>query len=113
MLCAHFERKASKAARGEVGHAAGALPREEEGGEADAGQRSLLLCTPFWLFNVAQIDGLPTAIGISLAIAACCAVAQSLKPGMKIAWDGATVYFHGTWVSFVPVLFTNFPSNMT
>ncbi|WP_256735087.1 zincin-like metallopeptidase domain-containing protein [Variovorax sp. dw_954] len=73
VLCAHFERKASGHQNdsdrdaGGIGESHG----EGEGGAGDsanggnsgnsgnAGRSSMLLCMPFWLFNVAQIDGLP------------------------------------------------------
>ncbi len=35
---------------------------EEEGADQGAGGRSFLVCMPFWVFNVAQIDGLPVEL---------------------------------------------------
>ncbi|WP_038200568.1 ArdC family protein [Xenophilus azovorans] len=56
VLCAHFERRPVKGRdQGDVDRsAADGEDRTEEGG-----QRGVLLCRPFWVFNVAQIDGLP------------------------------------------------------
>ena len=61
VLCAHFERKAARASAATGEDRSIATP-EEEGGEDAAGSRSFLLCTPFWVFNVAQIDGLPATL---------------------------------------------------
>jgi antirestriction protein ArdC len=61
VLCAHFERKAAKAST-PTADDQGIATRDEEGGEDAAGARSFLLCTPFWVFNVAQIDGLPATL---------------------------------------------------
>ena len=63
VLCAHFERKAtghSNDAGSDVG-GNGAGHGEGEGATGDSsntGRSSVLLCMPFWLFNVAQVDGL-------------------------------------------------------
>ncbi|MDM0109374.1 zincin-like metallopeptidase domain-containing protein [Variovorax sp. J22R24] len=66
VLCAHFERKGAPAGRTAAGSAddgPGASGREEPaGGDDGPGERSTLLCLPFWVFNVAQIDGLPAAL---------------------------------------------------
>lgn len=62
VLCAHFERKLGLGSSGAAGDSQG-TPSEDEGGAADAAAaRSFLLCRPFWLFNVAQIAGLPAAL---------------------------------------------------
>ena len=61
VLCAHFERKAIRASAATADDR-GIATRDEEGGEEAAGARSFLLCTPFWVFNVAQIDGLPATL---------------------------------------------------
>ncbi|MBT2320750.1 DUF1738 domain-containing protein [Variovorax paradoxus] len=56
VMCAHFERKAPRSGR--------AAAEEPNGSDDDDPQepgktRTMLLCRPFWVFNVAQIDGLP------------------------------------------------------
>ena len=62
VLCAHFERKAPKAsnARGREERLDRTDRIEEEGGGDEEGRGAgALVCLPFWLFNIAQIDGLP------------------------------------------------------
>jgi len=57
VMCAHFERRALKGeAPSEDASATDDDPRRAQQG------RSFLLCTPFWLFNAAQIDGLPVEV---------------------------------------------------
>jgi len=57
VLCAHFERRAVKshAREEDVSNAGSGCDSAEEEGRG----RSFLLCTAFWVFNVAQIDALP------------------------------------------------------
>ncbi|RYF67854.1 MAG: DUF1738 domain-containing protein [Comamonadaceae bacterium] len=57
VLCAHFERKV-RGDRGDDAH--GGEGRDSE--EDDVARGGVLLCLPFWLFNVAQIDGLPDGL---------------------------------------------------
>lgn len=62
VLCAQFERGAcgdAAEAGGRVGH-----PEGPQSGRARDASRShgVLRCEPFWLFNVAQIDGLPPEV---------------------------------------------------
>ncbi|PNG45948.1 DNA primase TraC (plasmid) [Variovorax sp. WDL1] len=60
VMCAHFERKAR---RGEDADDAANVQAGEEGGRAEEAPRGgVLLCMPFWVFNVAQIDGLPSEV---------------------------------------------------
>jgi antirestriction protein ArdC len=60
VLCAHFERRS---VRGDAGDEPAELHEGEAAkSEAQAPRRGFLLCTPFWLFNVAQIDGLPSEV---------------------------------------------------
>ncbi|MEJ8852170.1 ArdC family protein [Variovorax rhizosphaerae] len=64
VLCAHFERKAMRG-QNDAGIEANGNSESHGEGEGDAsdrgndGRSGVLLCMPFWLFNVAQIDGLP------------------------------------------------------
>ncbi|MEJ8859966.1 zincin-like metallopeptidase domain-containing protein [Variovorax robiniae] len=69
VLCAHFERKAMRnPGASEIdSSASGASHGEGEGDASDRGhdgRSGVLLCTPFWLFNVAQIDGLPASTAL-------------------------------------------------
>ena len=64
VMCAYFGRKGG---RGGDGRCAATM---EEGGDPSAGEKrvgetprgGLLLCKPFWVFNAAQIDGLPSGV---------------------------------------------------
>jgi antirestriction protein ArdC len=78
VLCAHFERKVGKPTPGTPGtlEPASGLA-QEEGADHGAGGRSALVCLPFWLFNVAQIDGLP----VELIDAHCYPVPAPYSPG--------------------------------
>ena len=68
VMCAHFERRARRDEA--AAHAANVHDREEEGraeeGRDEGKEQGLgggvLLCLPFWVFNVAQIDGLPCEV---------------------------------------------------
>ncbi|WP_306882344.1 ArdC family protein [Variovorax boronicumulans] len=69
VLCAHFERRARER-RGEADEALSEGSVDEEAVTPDAGARAgVLLCLPFWLFNVAQIDGLPLEV-VDMGLAA-------------------------------------------
>jgi antirestriction protein ArdC len=60
VMCAHFERKAR---RGQDDDGAPATrDGEEEGRAEDTARGGVLLARPFWVFNVAQIDGLPSEV---------------------------------------------------
>ena len=60
VMCAHFERRAREGEAVEARVDMGG--REEEGRDEEASRSGVLLCMPFWLFNVAQIDELPLAV---------------------------------------------------
>jgi antirestriction protein ArdC len=68
VMCAHFERRARRDQA--AVHAANVQGGEEEGraqqgrdeGREEGIGGGVLLCMPFWLFNVAQIDGLPCEV---------------------------------------------------
>jgi antirestriction protein ArdC len=63
VMCAHFERKARESRKGEEPNAAATLQDGERVREADEAPRGgVLLARPFWVFNVAQIDGLPSDV---------------------------------------------------
>lgn len=58
VMCAHFARSPSPRERSaeEEFNSPGEAPGQ------DSALRGRLLCRPFWLFNVAQIDGLPSEV---------------------------------------------------
>lgn len=61
VLCAHFERKVRE--RNDDGGVFSEGAMDEEVATANSGARAgVLLCLPFWLFNAAQIDGLPLEV---------------------------------------------------
>jgi antirestriction protein ArdC len=67
VMCAHFERKAARGAQGVAGDASNASDararRVEEGAASEeSGRGGFLMCKPFWVFNIAQIDGLPAEV---------------------------------------------------
>jgi antirestriction protein ArdC len=59
VLCAHFERKSGQ---GQQDVGCERRGDGEDGIEGEACRRGVLLCKPFWLFNIAQIDGLTTDV---------------------------------------------------
>jgi antirestriction protein ArdC len=67
VLCAHFERRTRQTGDERDAVPAPANPAGAEGEGAQGGQQgetgsSVLLCRPFWVFNAAQIDGLPPGV---------------------------------------------------
>ena len=61
VLCAHFERKAARETEGDAddSRADRAAQGAETGETSETRRGGFLMCMPFWVFNVAQIDGLP------------------------------------------------------
>ena len=59
VLCAHFERRARRGVESEGSSAQGA---ESEARPDESAGGGYLMTMPFWVFNVAQIDGLPAAM---------------------------------------------------
>jgi antirestriction protein ArdC len=63
VMCAHFERKACQASKEPDGDGSASVQDGVEEGRAEEASRGgVLLARPFWLFNVAQIDGLPPEV---------------------------------------------------
>lgn len=58
VMCAHFERRPARCER----TCSEAADSDMDEGVASAPPTGRMLCRPFWLFNVAQVDGLPTAV---------------------------------------------------
>jgi len=65
VMCAHFERKAAKAGNARDSDGGADRTGEACGGDDDGRHAGVLLCMPFWVFNVAQIDGLPAEVADS------------------------------------------------
>ncbi|MDM0052962.1 ArdC family protein [Variovorax sp. J22R115] len=61
VLCAHFERKGRQGGS-ERGDAESSPEVDEAGDHEEARRDGMLQCLPFWVFNVAQIDGLPREV---------------------------------------------------
>jgi antirestriction protein ArdC len=69
VMCAYFQRQQSKG--GTMGATSddrntsamnNTADGEQNGSEEGASRTGYLMCRPFWLFNVAQIDGLPMSV---------------------------------------------------
>lgn len=78
VLCAHFERKGARAA--EVADVVGGPEGDDADADRDARRAGVLLCRPFWVFNVAQIDGLPSEL-----IDACGDVVSAVRAPVEAA----------------------------
>jgi antirestriction protein ArdC len=84
VLCAHFERRARER-RGDADNVLSQGGTDEEAMAADAGVRAgVLLCRPFWLFNVAQIDGLPLEVVDFGVVAPAAKVQGSVERAMRL-----------------------------
>jgi len=94
VLCAHFERSARE--RGDDADevlAKGGV--DEEALTASAGARAgVLLCRPFWLFNLAQIDGLPLEV-VDLGIASPVAPQVAVEGAMRLLGGCSATIRHG------------------
>ncbi|RZL92535.1 MAG: DUF1738 domain-containing protein [Variovorax sp.] len=60
VLCAHFERQARRGQ--DADGAVNVEDGKEEGGAEESSRGGVLLAMPFWVFNIAQIDGLPSEL---------------------------------------------------
>ncbi|WP_444813235.1 ArdC family protein [Variovorax saccharolyticus] len=96
VLCAHFERKGRPASAGGDDGSPGDAERPEDEGRAAGGSAgSFLACRPFWLFNIAQIDGLPVEVAGDAAAPRTWADRSPIEGAMRfIGGCGATVQ-HG------------------
>lgn len=95
VLCAHFERRARER-RGDADDVLSQGGTDEETMAADAGARAgVLLCLPFWLFNVAQIDGLPLDV-VDLGVVAPAANVQGpVERAMRLLGGCNATIRHG------------------
>lgn len=63
VMCVHFERKARRRREGPDADGAASMQDGEEVGSAEGSSRGgVMLARTFWVFNVAQIDALPTDV---------------------------------------------------
>lgn len=60
VLCIYFQRRSGVEPERGAGRANEGLEEDSAGDAND--RRGALLCRPFWLFNVAQVDGLPASV---------------------------------------------------
>jgi antirestriction protein ArdC len=98
VLCAHFERRARE--RG--GEADDDDARSEGGSDEEAltaasGARAgVVLCRPFWLFNVAQIDGLPReAVDMGMTCPVPAGSQRSMERAMRLLGGCDATIRHG------------------
>ncbi|MBT2336525.1 DUF1738 domain-containing protein [Variovorax paradoxus] len=95
VLCAHFERRARER-RGDADDVLSQGGTDEEAMAADAGARAgVLLCLPFWLFNVAQIDGLPVEVVDLGVVAPAASVRRPVERAMRLLGGCNATIRHG------------------
>lgn len=97
VLCAHFERvEQRRAGTGDRararGRADGTASDSDAAAAADAfaARSGLLRCRPFWLFNLAQVDGLPEGTGAVVSEASAAAVEASPADAQGGGGEGRT-----------------------
>ncbi|SOE06329.1 Antirestriction protein ArdC [Variovorax sp. YR752] len=104
VMCAHFERKARERRE----DADDVLPEggtDEGAVTAPSGARAgVLLCLPFWLFNAAQIDGLPLEV-VDLGIAPPAGLQGPVERAMRLLGGCNAVIRHGfDQAAYLPAL---------
>ena len=104
VLCAHFERRARER-RGEADDALSEGGVDEEVMAANAGARAgVLLCLPFWVFNVAQIDGLPLEV-VDLGIVSPMGPREPVERAMRLLGGCNATIRHGfDQAAYLPAL---------
>lgn len=104
VLCAHFERRARER-RSEADDALSEGGVDEEVVPPDAGARAgVLLCLPFWAFNVAQIDGLPLEV-VDLGIASPMGPREPVERAMRLLGGCNATIRHGfDQAAYLPAL---------
>jgi len=104
VLCAHFERRAREPGddADEVLAHGGV---DEEALTSSSGARAgMLLCRPFWLFNLAQIDGVPLEI-VDLGIAPPVASQAPVERAMRLLGGCNATIRHGfDQAAYLPAL---------
>lgn len=94
VLCAHFERRA-RARLDDTDDVLAEGGVDEEALTARSGARAgVLLCRPFWLFNLAQIDGLPLEV-VDLGIASPAASQGPVEQAMRLLGGCNATIRHG------------------
>lgn len=118
VLCAHFERVDQRlVGAGDGGRARGRADGElsdsdaAADADASAARSGFLRCKPFWLFNLAQVDGLPEAV-VEAAESApgdrgvmACETRSAVEQAMRLAAGCDAVVRHGfERAMYVPAL---------
>lgn len=103
-LCAHFERRAHER-RDDADDVLSEGGTDEEAVAASSGARAgVLLCRPFWLFNVAQIEELPLEI-VDLGIASPEASQGPVERAMRLLGGCNATIRHGfEQAAYLPAL---------
>ena len=104
VLCAHFERRARER-RDDADEVLSEGGMDEGAVAAEAGARAgVLLCLPFWLFNTAQIDGLPLEV-VELGIASPPGAQGSVERAMRLLGGCNATIRHGfNQAAYLPAL---------
>lgn len=101
VLCAHFERREGR------GTTPGSVDsRSDDDGAQDDGatQPGALLCMPFWLFNVAQIDGLPSEVVEAASTSPVCSHPPVERALRLLGGSNATIRHGFDRAMYVPAL---------
>ena len=94
VLCAHFERRARER-RDDADEVLSEGGMDEGAVTAEAGARAgVLLCRPFWLFNVAQIDGLPLEV-VDLGVASPVGSQGPVERALRLLGGSNATIRHG------------------
>ena len=104
VLCAHFERTARER-RDDADEVLSEGGVDEGAVTAEAGARAgVLLCRPFWLFNVAQIDGLPLEV-VDLGAASPVSLQGPVERAMRLLGGCNATIRHGfDQAAYLPAL---------
>jgi antirestriction protein ArdC len=109
VMCAHFDRVPGRPARDEAQAGAagkGALCGVDEGEGLGSARVGVLRCRPLWLFNLAQVDGLPDDLGMAACEGAPAAGEGrgAVETALRLVAGCDAVVRHGFGVaSYVPV----------
>lgn len=105
VLCAHFERRAREGRREADDEVVSQGGADEDAVAGRSGARAgLLVCRPFWLFNLAQIDGLPLEVvdlGIAPPMGSLGAVERAVR---LLGGCDATIRYGFDQAAYLPAL---------